>query len=285
MGRAARRLWVLPGRQRCARVARRAARKLSRDWAGDARDDGGFDPLGRQGDGDDGAGAGADDWADWAGDLRSLDSDDDGGFDWARACEDDASEVGGAGGFDAADDSSSSGEDSWAHEWARHLGGAAPAAAPGRRAADGGAEVALAREVLGAAALVDDDDDDSEGEDGEDASEGEDGDDASEGSEGSEGGKAAPATCADFTIVRRKDLKKRRRQGPTSPNRGSIVRARADSKEEIRRQQRAAKFAADASRAPPPPPKRTFAHPGGVITSNKDEALAKYLARTGQTSP
>ena len=52
------------------------------------------------------------------------------------------------------------------------------------------------------------------------------------------------------------------------------------SEEELaRRAKRAAKFAADAARPPPPPPKRTFAHPGGKITSNKEEATANFLKR------
>ena len=52
------------------------------------------------------------------------------------------------------------------------------------------------------------------------------------------------------------------------------------SEEELaRRQKRAAKFAADAAKAPPPIPKRTFAHPGGKITSNKEEATATFLRR------
>ena len=73
-------------------------------------------------------------------------------------------------------------------------------------------------------------------------------------------------------------VKRKRKSGGNSP-RGGIVRARADSKEELRRQRRAAKFAADAAKAPPPIPKRTFAHPGGKITSNKEEATQKFLRR------
>ncbi|CAH0370482.1 unnamed protein product [Pelagomonas calceolata] len=52
------------------------------------------------------------------------------------------------------------------------------------------------------------------------------------------------------------------------------------SEEELaRRAKRAGRFAADAARPPPPPPKRTFAHPGGKITSNKEEATMNFLKR------
>ena len=52
------------------------------------------------------------------------------------------------------------------------------------------------------------------------------------------------------------------------------------SEEELaRRAKRAGRFAADAAKAPPPIPKRTFAHPGGKITSNKEEATATFLRR------
>ena len=44
---------------------------------------------------------------------------------------------------------------------------------------------------------------------------------------------------------------------------------------------RAARFANDAKKPPPPPPKKTFAHPGGKMTTNKEEALRKYLERKG----
>ena len=55
------------------------------------------------------------------------------------------------------------------------------------------------------------------------------------------------------------------------------------SEEELaRRAKRAAKFAADAARPPPPPPKRTFAHPGGKITSNKEEATMNFLKRKAE---
>ena len=46
---------------------------------------------------------------------------------------------------------------------------------------------------------------------------------------------------------------------------------------------RAARFANDAKKPPPPPPKKTFAHPGGKMTTNKEEALRKYLARKGDS--
>lgn len=47
------------------------------------------------------------------------------------------------------------------------------------------------------------------------------------------------------------------------------------------KQRRAARFASDASKPPPPVPKKVMAHPGGRMTSNKDEATAKFLARRG----
>ena len=46
---------------------------------------------------------------------------------------------------------------------------------------------------------------------------------------------------------------------------------------------RAARFANDAKKPPPPPPKKTFAHPGGKMTTNKEEALRKYLERKGDS--
>ena len=46
---------------------------------------------------------------------------------------------------------------------------------------------------------------------------------------------------------------------------------------------RAARFANDAKKPPPAPPKKTFAHPGGKMTTNKEEALRKYLARKGDS--
>ena len=48
-------------------------------------------------------------------------------------------------------------------------------------------------------------------------------------------------------------------------------------------QARAARFANDAKKPPPPPPKKTFAHPGGKMTTNKEEALRKYLERKGDS--
>ena len=48
-------------------------------------------------------------------------------------------------------------------------------------------------------------------------------------------------------------------------------------------QARAQRFANDAKKPPPPPPKKTFAHPGGKMTTNKEEALRKYLARKGDS--
>ena len=103
-------------------------------------------------------------------------------------------------------------------------------------------------------------------------------DDDSESSDSDASSADAPPAAYREPLVTTWDKKRKRKSGGYSP-RGGIVRARADSKEELRRQRRAAKFAADAAKAPPPIPKRTFAHPGGRITSNKEEATAKFLQR------
>ena len=58
--------------------------------------------------------------------------------------------------------------------------------------------------------------------------------------------------------------------------------ARGITCELARRAKRAGRFAADAARPPPPPPKRTFAHPGGKITSNKEEATMNFLKRKAE---
>jgi len=50
-----------------------------------------------------------------------------------------------------------------------------------------------------------------------------------------------------------------------------------------RAQARAQRFANDAKKPPPAPPKKTFAHPGGKMTTNKEEALRKYLERKGDS--
>ena len=59
----------------------------------------------------------------------------------------------------------------------------------------------------------------------------------------------------------------------------SIAGLELSEEELARRAKRAGRFAADAAKAPPPIPKRTFAHPGGKITSNKEEATATFLRR------
>jgi hypothetical protein len=104
--------------------------------------------------------------------------------------------------------------------------------------------------------------------------------DSSSGDESSDASDAAPAIYRE-PIVTARELKRKRTGGGGSP-RGGVVRARADSKTEVRRQRRAAKFAAEAARAPPPVPKKVMAHPGGKITSNKEEATAKFLRRQGK---
>ena len=47
---------------------------------------------------------------------------------------------------------------------------------------------------------------------------------------------------------------------------------------------RAKRFAADAQTPPPPIPKRRMAWHGGKISSNKEEALQKFLARRSATA-
>eukprot|EP00629_Pelagomonadales_sp_RCC1024_P001122 CAMPEP_0119267076 /NCGR_PEP_ID=MMETSP1329-20130426/5345_1 /TAXON_ID=114041 /ORGANISM="Genus nov. species nov., Strain RCC1024" /LENGTH=298 /DNA_ID=CAMNT_0007266985 /DNA_START=149 /DNA_END=1042 /DNA_ORIENTATION=+ len=89
-------------------------------------------------------------------------------------------------------------------------------------------------------------------------------------------GAAPAAAIYAEDIVTAEDRQKAKKPGGFV-QRGGIIRARADSQEELRKQRRAAKFAAEAQRPPPPVPKRSFAHPGGVITSNREEARAKFF--------
>ena len=279
MGRVARRR---VNRLRRVAIARGALRVAGgAEWAGDGRDGSDVcDPADWEAacarelaelDGD----ASASD-SSWAGDDRSDASDGSVGAAWDRAvAEEMAAEFGPAFPDDDDDDDD---DDAWAREWATTLNG--PAA--GANGADGGDssggdssdgdssddsdgdgdgddssvdEVALAREAVGAARVV------------------------------GAGKPPPPATkppkrglATDFTIVAPGEAKRRRTGGPPQPQRGSVVRARADSKEDLRRAHRAAKFAKEAA-APPPVPKKTMAHPGGKITSNKDEATAAFLAR------
>ena len=80
---------------------------------------------------------------------------------------------------------------------------------------------------------------------------------------------------------------RRKRARDEKPPKPPAIAGLELSEEELaRRAKRAAKFAADAARPPPLPPKRTFAHPGGRITSNKEEATEKFLRRKQkQSSP
>ena len=239
-------------------------------WAGDDRGDSDADDavdaflLGANPDGapdpDDDSGGSEDDADSWAGDGRDGGSDDD---MWG-VCEDDGGDA-----ASASDPDSDSSDDAWAREWARRL--STDETSPRNAATDAGAEEArLAREMLGDdVVMADSSGDDSDSSD-EDSDDGESSDESSD-------SNAAPAAYRE-PLVTTWDKKRKRKSGGYSP-RGGIVRARADSKEELRRQRRAAKFAADAAKAPPPIPKRTFAHPGGRITSNKEEATAKFLQR------
>ena len=60
----------------------------------------------------------------------------------------------------------------------------------------------------------------------------------------------------------------------------SFVKVTADnSQTDAKRKAREARFKNDSKKAVPPKPKRSFAHPGGKITHNKEAALAAYLKR------
>ena len=60
----------------------------------------------------------------------------------------------------------------------------------------------------------------------------------------------------------------------------SFVKVTADnSQNDAKRKAREARFKNDSKKAVPPKPKRSFAHPGGKITHNKEAALAAYLKR------
>ena len=73
---------------------------------------------------------------------------------------------------------------------------------------------------------------------------------------------------------------RRKRARDEKPPKPPAIAGLELSEEELaRRAKRAGRFAADAAKAPPPIPKRTFAHPGGKITSNKEEATATFLRR------
>ena len=237
-------------------------------WAGDDRgasdDDDAVDAflLGANPDGapdpDDDSGGSEDDADSWAGDGRDQGSDDD---MWG-VCEDDGGDA-----ASASDPDSDSSDDAWAREWARRL--STDETSPRGASTESGAEEArLAREMLGDDVVMAD----SSGDDSDSS------DDDSESSDSDASSADAPPAAYREPLVTTWDKKRKRKSGGYSP-RGGIVRARADSKEELRRQRRAAKFAADAAKAPPPIPKRTFAHPGGRITSNKEEATAKFLQR------
>ena len=76
---------------------------------------------------------------------------------------------------------------------------------------------------------------------------------------------------------------RRKRARDEKPPKPPAIAGLELSEEELaRRAKRAGRFAADAARPPPPPPKRTFAHPGGKITSNKEEATMNFLKRKAE---
>ena len=74
-------------------------------------------------------------------------------------------------------------------------------------------------------------------------------------------------------------VKARRKRARDEKQPHAIAGLELSEEELARRAKRAGRFAADAAKAPPPIPKRTFAHPGGKITSNKEEATATFLRR------
>ena len=60
----------------------------------------------------------------------------------------------------------------------------------------------------------------------------------------------------------------------------SFVKVTADnSQTDAKRKAREARFKNGSKKTAPPKPKRSFAHPGGKITHNKEAALAAYLKR------
>ena len=59
----------------------------------------------------------------------------------------------------------------------------------------------------------------------------------------------------------------------------SFVKSGDSSQTDAKRKARAERFKNDAKKILPPKPKRSFAHPGGKITHNKEAALAAYLKR------
>ena len=60
----------------------------------------------------------------------------------------------------------------------------------------------------------------------------------------------------------------------------SFVKVTADnSQNDAKRKAREARFKNDSKKLAPAKPKRSFAHPGGKITHNKEAALAAYLKR------
>ena len=60
----------------------------------------------------------------------------------------------------------------------------------------------------------------------------------------------------------------------------SFVKISGDSSQsDAKRKARAERFKNDAKKILPPKPKRSFAHPGGKVTHNKEAALAAYLKR------
>ena len=77
-------------------------------------------------------------------------------------------------------------------------------------------------------------------------------------------------------------VKARRKRARDEKQPHAIAGLELSEEELARRAKRAGRFAADAARPPPPPPKRTFAHPGGKITSNKEEATMNFLKRKAE---
>lgn len=93
--------------------------------------------------------------------------------------------------------------------------------------------------------------------------------------------RASPAL--DLTADGLRVKARRKRERVEKP--AAIAGLELSADELARRAKRAAKFGAEATRPPPPVPKRTFAHAGGQMTTNKQVATAKFLRRKQEAEP
>lgn len=88
---------------------------------------------------------------------------------------------------------------------------------------------------------------------------------------------ARGSSALDLTADGLRVKARRKRERVEKP--AAIAGLELSADELARRAKRAAKFGAEATRPPPPVPKRTFAHAGGQMTTNKQVATAKFLRR------